>query len=172
MAKFPVLDSEYVATGHDFSLPFRAALVGQVVVLGEELVQRRMHTDNWNWGIWDMRSQAAADFGEALYLLGAYRAMMSDVACAADLSIVIGTDAAQLASRVRGLRDDANEQLLTASQTLFRSGRVPLWVTEHEVKLAGQGNLLALLARRARRAALVRWVLRIRQSFSRWFGQR
>jgi hypothetical protein len=165
MAQLPRLNSAYAATGHDYALAFRAALVGRVVILAESLLQRRAHDESWSKGIWDWRSNAATRFGKALYLLSAYSAMSSDVACALEHGLISAVDGAGLRSKLDQLRGDANAQLLEVSQAMARDGRVVLWVTEHEARLAREGALHRVLARRA---AVAKWVRRNRLAVRRF----
>ena len=169
MAQLPRLDSAYAASGHDYALAFRAALVGRVVILAESLVQRRAHAESWSRGIWDWRSNAATRFGKALYLLSAYSAMSSDVACCLERGLMSAEESARLRSKLDQLRGEANAQLLDVSQAMAREGRVVLWVTEDEARLAREGALQRVLARRA---ALAKWVRRNRAAVRRWIPQR
>ncbi len=150
MAAFPRLDSAYLASGHDFLLPFRAALAGGATVIPEPLVRRRVHAGSWSNAIWDRRRQETIDFGRHLSLLGANRAMRSDLLWAHDLGLINVDEEKLLTSQLVELEQGRLREIMRVHDALIGDGLVPLWVSGQEANLAYRGSLGTVLARRAR----------------------
>jgi hypothetical protein len=151
LAVFPRLDSARAATSHDRILPFRASLVGGTVAIAERLVARREHPSQWGRGAGDHRSEASTRFGDMLGDLGCYEAMRRDLEVARTKAVVDS----ELYASIRTLLDQKSSiawtNMFDAHVELVRNGRLPLWVTEDELRLAREGMLRDRLAEQARR---------------------
>ena len=142
---FGCLDSRAAAVCHDRVLPFRAALAGAVVVVNTPLLQRREHPNRASTALVDRRRREAEAFGIALQRLSMLRGLRGDLAHACALGMVSGDGRVQIGTLLDAQEQHWTAQLLDNHDALARAGRVPLWVDDHELRLAWRGELSAWL---------------------------
>jgi len=137
---FPRLDSAYLPIGHDDLQSFRAALLGGVWFCAEPLLVCTRHSRQWSMRLWDLRRPASRAFGFRLHRLGVLRAMLRDLAHAAEHGIVP-------AGRIEAMRtvlmagvEQSLTALLDARDELHRQGLSPLWIEEQVLARSNLGQ--------------------------------
>lgn len=150
LSAFPEPTNRTVPSGHDRLMVLRAWLAGGVIVVGEPLLERRIHRDSWGARHVDTASPEADRFGRALTYLVLTSRMRDDVEVARAAGMISEATADQARTAVDRRRADEWEALLVAHGELSEQGRVPLWVDDDMLRLANEGALADRLGRRAR----------------------
>ncbi len=127
---FRPLDLDYAPLGHDRILPVRAALLGGARVVGEPLVNRRIHGDNWSRQIVDTSDWRTGKHGWNLARIMVLDVVLEDIARALDVGVVSNDRAEEARISVLALRARYGNELRAQHAALTGRGRRLMWVEE------------------------------------------
>ena len=151
--RFPRLDLHYAPIYHDRLTPFRALLLGGVWYENEVLLERGLHSGQWNKQIRDQRSPASNEFGIALIRLAHIPVMRKDLAHAVAHGLIGSESGAVIATALDAAFAEYLEQMLAARGVLNRNLMVPVWVHMDELGFANcNGGPLGLVPGLSRRS--------------------
>ena len=130
LAVFPPLELEYAPLSHDRILPIRAALLGGARAIGEPLVKRRIHADNWGKKLVDTGDWRTQKHGWTLVRMMAIDVALSDV----DSAEAVGALPAEVVDTARtaimAVRAEHGADLRRQHAQLLARGRRLVWVDD------------------------------------------
>ncbi|MBB5751135.1 glycosyltransferase [Prosthecomicrobium pneumaticum] len=125
---FPFLDPAYLALGHDHLVPWRGALLGGYVFIGEPLLERREHAGQWHRRMTDAADELGRrEIARALHL-AVTRARRRDLD-----ALIAARPAAERAAllalrgRLEARTAAMTEEWLDLREGLIRDGLRPAW---------------------------------------------
>jgi len=156
ITRFPPIDVESFAFGHDTLIPFRGAVLGGMRYVHEPLVRRRRHAGQWGATLHDSSSKEAFRESQAA------ASTMFQVAMARDLRHLRAALGSGGQPRLAALEQAVTEHLLelseewiAARQELYRLGQRPIWAGADAVADARRQGRLRM--REAARRLYRRW---------------
>ena len=127
---FTPLALDYAPLGHDRVLPIRAALLGGARAVGEALVKRRVHSDNWSKRVVDGGDWRTKKHGWSLARVMVIDVALTDVARAEAAGAISPEVAAAARAALVELREQHGAELRAQHADLVERGKRLVWVDD------------------------------------------